>query len=253
MIKNLLISIIALTLLIHMAGTAFAASSGDGPFVNRFGLREDPDAVLKRTLEGEDFSYAGLVSRTEEIFVEFFMAVYKAIVDLFPEFDPPWPYKGAKKFSGDTLTVISLALVATLLIFALVWIILKTGALNWRFKTKAVSAPDDPLDLENITHEELWDHAVTFSEEGDYRRAIIYFFRSFLMRLENEGIISFKPGLTNREILRTMDIQDPNRATLAKMIPVFNRIRYGSGDGDQAQVGLFKELSSPRASLAKNT
>ncbi len=251
--KYLVISIITLTLLTQTAGIICAAQSGDGPFMQRFGLKEDPDIVLKRTLEGEDFSYASLASRAGEIFVEFFMAVYEALLELFPEIDPPWPYKGAKKFSGDLITVIGLVLAATLLILGLVWVIIKTGALNRPFKTKASHEAGDSLELENITYQELWDHAVSFLEKGNYTKAIIYFFRSFLMRLENDGIIRFRPGLTNREILRTMNFEDPNRAKLAKMIPVFNRIRYGSGDCDQAQALLFKELSAPGASLSDHT
>jgi hypothetical protein len=244
--KLILVAALACTLLLQGPPLSLAAEAGSDPFMERFGLNQDPDQVLQRVLSGEEFSYASIWDRIQEAYIELIISGLEALNELLPDLDISWPLEGSGKFEGDIFSLGLLTLAGLLVIGLIIWIIVRTAALRRSPGRTPLVISDDGLDLSGLTSRELREQAREALEKGDYPRAVIYFFRSFILRLDEEEVIQLRAGLTNREILRRIDPESPHRDILRKMIPLFNRVRYGTGGSDQDTALLFQDLSQGR-------
>jgi hypothetical protein len=225
-------------------GAGLWAVAKDDPFVGKLGLDENPDIVLERVLAGEEFSAGGLLHRIKEIYLELLLSLIKAISEMFPDFDLAWPIEGSGKFQGDLFSVSLLIIGAVTIVLLIIWTIARTGAIKRTRKSGTRSIEDEDIPLGRLTAEQLWEHACRTAEKGRHTKAVIFFFRAFLMGLDEKGIIRLRPGLTNREILAVIEHSSPQREKLERMVPIFNSIRYGSGVSDEGTVDLFKDLSA---------
>jgi hypothetical protein len=63
--------------------------------------------------------------------------------------------------------------------------------------------------------------------QGDYRNAIRYLYLSYLLVLDEQGVMRYDRSRTNREYLRSVSSRPELAKPLRDVIDVFDRVWYG--------------------------
>jgi hypothetical protein len=98
------------------------------------------------------------------------------------------------------------------------------------------------------------ERASQLAASGDYRTALRYLYLATLLQLQERGALQLRPGRTNREYVRMLEVEGVDsdvRAALAALTEQFDRVWYGHlpfGAGDFARCeGLARRaLAVPR-------
>ncbi|MFH1115443.1 MAG: DUF4129 domain-containing protein [Pseudomonadota bacterium] len=224
----------------HTCGDIFLETlAGDDSFMKRYDLPADPKAALESILARDEFKDRGeswpaqVRRRMEEAFIE----ALKWILRRIPSIGPLEIDDDVGRMILDAQLIGIIALVGGLFAWLLVRLI-RAGRL--RAGVQHPSEDHDPPPPSGSA--EALRSARAMAEQGNYRDALIYLFRYVLTRLDEKGKLIIGPGKTNREVLNSVPVEEPLRAPLAEMIPLFNRVRYGDADCGKDEFRRFEAL-----------
>lgn len=223
------------------SAAGLAAGGPDDAFVERFDLPRDPESVLSEVLARREFA-EDPVSRWIRGFRDRAAAVLAEIVRWIVS---RLPSMGPVKLRGDILGTIGTALlvgVAGVVILAVGWRIALVirRQIGKRDGTRGLSPAPDEVG----TPAGLRLRALAEAERGNFGPAVIFFFRYVVLRLDEEGLIAYHHGKTNRELLAALTADETVRKRAAEMILVFNRVRYGRASCGRDDYERFVGLSS---------
>jgi hypothetical protein len=199
------------------------ASAAADEFVEKLQLQRNPESVLQEILSRSEFKDSdreSLMDRARAWLSELRRRVFAWIWERIPS--PNLPAAELDTF----WTVLGSFVVAALLVVVavLVWY-----SLGFFRSGQRGAQTEEELDLfERATSEDLRIRATRSAGEGNYREALIYLFRSVLLWLDERGKLSLHQVKTNREVLESLKNDRRLREVLGKIIPVFNRVRYGN-------------------------
>jgi len=215
-----------------------AAESSDA-FRERFNLPADPEPLLQRILSTDEFKEQptqSLLERLEQWAKELLLRALKWLVDRMPSSGPLLIPKRSIWY------VVAGLILAALLIFVIA-VAIRILPLHRRRIINDTGPADTPIEeVEPLSSRETWDLAIRLAEHADYSEAIVYMFRSVLLWLDEQGKLAFHPSKTNRELLAGVGKNAEPRQTFAKMIPVFDRVKYGGVQCDQLEYERFLAL-----------
>jgi hypothetical protein len=219
---NLLIVSFILLPGIFLALEITSAQTLPDRFVKHYRLDRNPDALLKKILSKDEFLESDRESISEKI--------RKALLSLSDRF---WAWLRSKlnvkipEYDAEnlwtTLGSFALAFVAALAGFAALYVFRHF----WQKRFPRVLTEETSAAEYRLTSEESWNTAQELAEAGSYGEALIHLFRYAVLWLDENGKVSLPRMKTNREVL--LSLKDPRIAgNLRKMIPIFNKVRYGN-------------------------
>ncbi len=165
-------------------------------------------------------------------------------------------------YERDTTTSRNFSLMSTVLYFILIVFVLIVGILLWfvfeqyykKYKDFEIAKkePDNrKRQRENLpleVHESL-DNLYTMAEryyrEGDYRRAIIFYFSYILVEMDKAQLIRLNKGRTNRDYLPALCNQEELRKVYRTVMELFEKTYYGTwriNQNDFERVWAEREL-----------
>ncbi len=216
-----------------------AADLSADAFVERYDLPVDPKTALESVLTRDEFmnqgeSWPALVRRLME---EAFIKALKWIIHRIPSFGPFDIDDDVSRMILDAQLIGIIVLVAGLV----AWLAVRLIKARRRRVVVRNASQDRDLPHSPGSSEAL-KAARKMAKQGNYRDALIYLFRYVLTRLDEMGRLTMGPGKTNREVLDSIPVEEPLRAPLAEMIPIFNRVRYGGADCGENEFRRFQAL-----------
>jgi len=201
-----------------------AAAGPDREFAERFDLPRDPDEVLRDVLSRREFAEDPASRLLRRILDKALFILDKILRWILGRI----PSMGKMEFSGDVLGTIGTALLVGVAAAILVMIGWKLGVLLARrsWKRAVGRAPDlEPEDAQSPA--DLRALALREADHENFGRAVVLFFRYAILRLDEEGLLAYHPGKTNRELLAALTADDAIRRSVGEMARLFNRVRYG--------------------------
>jgi hypothetical protein len=124
--------------------------------------------------------------------------------------------------------------IVLLLMIALVAVLIARGAMRRLIVER--SAEEEVISPS--TAESAEDHAARSAAAGNYREALRYLFLSTMLQLQSQGLVELRPGMTNREYLRTLVVHGPSPAvlhtSLRRLVESFDAVWYGHQPIDEA-------------------
>jgi hypothetical protein len=110
-----------------------------------------------------------------------------------------------------------------------------------------VEAPTSHSSGEPVTSNAATERAADLVALGDYRAALRYLYLSTLLQLQERGILQLRPGLTNRDYVRLLELpsghHDDVGVALAALTEEFDRVWYGHLPCGAADYGRCEELA----------
>ncbi|MEW6352415.1 MAG: DUF4129 domain-containing protein [Thermodesulfobacteriota bacterium] len=206
-------------------------------FGTQLNLPKDPDAVLEEVLSREEFrdDPTAALDRARERLRELFERLIEWLYEHFPRLRQAIP-------DMDTAWIVLGCLVLGAAI-VLVCVLLKLVAQS--VLDRSARAEDAELDQDAAAglafSSGIWTEAVKRANAGEFALAVILLFRYVLIKLDELGRLPYHPGRTNSEILATLRGNDPLRGSLARLVPIFNRVRYGNASCDRADFEHFRD------------
>lgn len=199
-------------------------ASPDNAFVERFDLPRTPASVLSEVLARREFAEdpaSQWLRRIRDRAIQIVAEMVRWIVSRIPSMGPV-------KIRGDILGTIGTALFlgAAAVILVLIGWRLAAALAKWARRRDAIhrsfSEPDG-----GEAPASLRAQALREAEQTNYEHAVVLFFRYVLLRLDEHGLLTYHQGKTNRELLAALRADDVVRDSVAEMVIIFNRVRYG--------------------------
>jgi hypothetical protein len=114
-----------------------------------------------------------------------------------------------------------------------------------------VEAGTDEEVGEPVRSRQAEERAARLSQAGDYRSALRYLVLSTLLALQERDVLTLRPGLTNRELLRLLrqpgqpghTRSDEIAEALQVLIDAFDRVWYGHQPLGAAEYARCQELA----------
>lgn len=220
---------------------SLAYASEANAFVKRFELPRDPhpvvDEILSRPEFNEDFSQSAL-EELRDALIELTRRALRWLSKHFPrmpdvDLDP-----------APAVRIVETGLIVALLLAAAIVAWFAVKYFLSRKRARPVVPEESLLEAADIMgSEEALAAARAMAAEAKYTEALVYLFRFVLLRLDERGEVTLRPGKTNREILWSVPQDAPIRQPLSQMILLFNRVRYGNEGCGRAAFNRFVSLS----------
>lgn len=211
-----------------------AVASRDG-FKEHFNLPQDPEPLLKKILEREEFREQPLRSLVEQLWdllQDLALRALEWLLSHIPTWQPP-------TFPRDTLWLVFLALSLGFLLIMAVFGVVKLVPLILSWFARQDRRASEPEASDFILSSDAWKMAERMARQARYREAVIYLFRFAVLSLDEQGYLAFHDSKTNRELLAGMKAEPELRKIFAGMIPIFDGVRYGDNPCDQEDYGRF--------------
>lgn len=218
-----------------------AAQSNTENFAKRYDLPRDPSPLVKEILArsefNEDFS-ASLIDELRAFILEQMRRALRWLSKHFPrlprvDVDP-----------APVWWIVEFLLIGALLVVGIVVARIAVKYLVSRKGKRPKKTSDSPSEeAAFMGSEEALGAARTMAAESRFTEALIFLFRFVLLRLDERGTVTLRPGKTNREILRSVPDNDPIKQPLSQMMLLFNRVRYGNEACNRVAFDRFVSLS----------
>ncbi len=214
-----------------------AADPSADEFRKWYDLPKDPQSALENILAREEFrnQEESWISQARRLLWETIVRALQWIFNRTPSIDVDID-DSVGQMILDAQLIIAIALVAGIA----VWIAIRLISTR-RHRKRVIPLVNHALSSSSESAEARAT-ALKLAERGDYRGALIHLFRYVLKYLDEKGRLTAGPGKTNREVLNSIPAQEPLRAPLAEMIPLFNRVRYGDADCGKVEFERFQAL-----------
>ena len=225
--------------LVGMSNLSAAEDLSTDEFRTRYDLPKDPKTVLEGILARDEFKNQeeSWIVQAQRLMWETFIRALKWIFNRLPGID-----LHLDDDIGQTILDVQLIAILALVAGLLVWVFVRL-VIARRHRIQIIDpALDHPLS-KSLGSSEARAVALKMAEQGDYRGALVHLFRYVLCRLDEQGKLTVGPGKTTREVLAGIPDEEPLRAPLAEMIPIFNRVRYGDADCGRLDYERFRALS----------
>lgn len=221
-------------LLISLFPCSVVAST-DG-FKEHFNLPQDPEPLLKKILEREEFRdqpLQSLIDRIREWFQDLALQALQWLLDHLPTWGPP-------DLPRETLWLVFLALSIGFLMSLAVFAVVKLVPLILsKIASRDRKSTDEPEAFDLVLSSDAWNLAERMAGEARYREAVIYLFRYAVLSLDEQGHLAFHYSKTNRELLVGLNAEPDTRKVFARMIPIFDGVRYGDSPCGQEDYRRF--------------
>jgi hypothetical protein len=237
--RSLIVAILVIISSILLTAVS-SADPSSGAFEERFGLPSSPEKVLEEVLSREEFRkspaqelWERILERADEIVRALLRRLAESLSGL-----------GSSDSDLDVLWTIAASVLigcaVVLFTYALLKIFRYLLDLNSSTSRESYDVPGP--EKGSLGLDQLLERARAAAAGGNYGEAVIRLFRYVLLRLDEGGRVALHPGRTAREILNGMSADDAARPTLGKMVPIFNRVRYGKRVCTKAEFDRFTDL-----------
>lgn len=210
-----------------------------GEFRSRLNLSQDPEPVLKRILESEEFKKAetrSFFQRIRDLTLDWIESILNRLFRKIPKLNVT-----AEELEAFWQILVGMLFAVVLGVLAFVFFRNRGFIFG---KTGRAPLPEPLFEEKYLTSDAARLNARRFADQGNFAQALIHLFRATLLWLDEHGKLAFYTGKTNREILAGIDGNEPAAAVLGQMIPVFDRIRYGNGICEAEEYEKFSEMTS---------
>jgi len=223
------------------AGSILTCMAGipDDTFAQHFDLPRDPESVLRNVLSRREFAedpVSNWLRRIWDRAVQISAEIVRWIVSRIPSMGPV-------KIRGDILGTIGTALLVGAAAVILILVGWRLAAVLAKRSRRRDAAHRPPLESDDgATPAGLRRRALSEADQGNYGLALSLFFRYALLRLDEDGLLAYHQGKTNRELLAALKADEVVRGRVAEMVFVFNRVRYGRAPCDRDEYERFLVL-----------
>lgn len=216
-----------------------SACASQDSFQEKYGLPQSPESLLQEILARDEFKEDETWSFIERLWEQFYRKILRLLARILkhlpetraPQIDEQWAWMVVK--------MMLLGVAAVLAIYALSRILSMIAKNERSSYARSLNPEKGGPGLGGSG--DSWDQALMLAQKGDYSKALVTLFRFAVLKLDEQGILLFHRGKTNREILECIT-DDSVRDIVADMIPSFNRVRYGKGSCDRIEYERFLSL-----------
>jgi len=219
----------------------FSGAAGpDDRFQKRLNLSQDPERLLQQILSRKEFQQGAEESVFDRLKKRLDELIARALEWVFGRIAEVVPREADLGFLGTTLAVLVLGVIGIALLFLakrLIEMIVgrQTGA---KARRDGFWTREHP----SVRSEAVREDALKLAAAGNYRQALLRLFWFALLWLDERDRLLLRPGKTNREILESLPPDEPCRKSLARMVPSFNRVRFGNAPCGREDYELFLDL-----------
>jgi hypothetical protein len=216
---------------------AGAAPSSDA-FQARFDLPRDPEQVLSEALSRDEFKPRAASWR--ERLSQWLSDLLRRVLE--------WLSKGrfaAKqstpkpKVDWQIIQLIMMAAAGAALLFLAYRIV---RSVRRRPRSKGRGGPSSlQAAAQPRTADLVLQDAHSAASDGRYSDAVVLLFRFVLLTLNERGLVTLHTFRTNREIVEALPRGTLIRDGAARIVPIFNEVRYGRKECDRADYESFLE------------
>jgi hypothetical protein len=210
-------------------------------FVQKLQLPRNPESVLQQVLSRSEFKESKKEHASDSIWT-LMLDVLKKVLKWIRNRIPKIKFSLPRTDLEYLWIALASFVVATVLVLAAVFIFRATRSLGW--ETLQFEDDEELSSFVSIPSRTVKASAFKSAEQGNFQEALIIMFRYVLLCLDEHGKLSLHQVKTNREVLESLGNDTSLRSTLAEMIPIFNRVRYGSYACDKNDYEKFLALCS---------
>ncbi|MBI4965421.1 MAG: hypothetical protein HY913_19245 [Desulfomonile tiedjei] len=219
--------------------SAAPASAADTTFQERYNLPQAPETLLEEILSRPEFKEDATLSFIEDLWQRLSDELARLMARILKRL----PLSASPKIDEHTgwliMKMLLLGSAALLVIYILVLVFGLFARRRALLNTSVIGPESGEAGVSGSR--DAWDEATRLGEKGDYSEALINLFRFALLKLNEQGILLFYRGKTNREILESIS-NDKLRELVREMIPSFNQVRYGNGSCDRSEYEHVRSL-----------